>query len=89
MENISIGLIAAVLTTAAFLPQTYKTIKTQQTEDLSLITFLMIFTGTICWCFHGMKIDDTPLIYANGITAFLSGIIVLIKLRSMLIKTQK
>jgi len=80
---INIGLIAAVLTTAAFLPQAYKTIKTQEAEDLSLVTFLMIFFGTICWCFHGMKINDTPLIFANGITAFLTGGILIIKLKSM------
>lgn len=80
---ISIGLIAALLTTAAFLPQVYKTLKTQQADDLSLTTFLMIFTGTICWCIHGMNINDKPLIFANGITAILSGIILLIKLKSM------
>jgi len=86
---INIGLIAAVLTTAAFLPQAYKTIKTQQAEDLSLITFLMIFVGTICWCIHGMKINDQPLIYANGITAFLAGIILIIKIKSMFLDKQK
>lgn len=80
---INIGLIAAILTTTAFLPQAYKTIKTQQAEDLSLSTFLMIFFGTICWCIHGLNIDDNPIIFANGLTAFLAGIILIIKLKSM------
>ncbi|MGB0525018.1 MAG: SemiSWEET family sugar transporter [Flammeovirgaceae bacterium] len=34
-----IGLIAACLTTAAYVPQTWRTIKTKSTEDLALSTF--------------------------------------------------
>lgn len=79
----NIGVIAAVLTTAAFIPQAFKTIRTGQVKDLSLTTFSMIFIGTICWCIHGINIGDQPLILANAITAGLSGIIVFMKLRSM------
>lgn len=78
-----IGIIAAFLTTSAFLPQAIKTIRTKETKDLSLSTFLMICIGTICWCVHGIVIADQPLIIANGITAFLSGIIVIMKLKSL------
>jgi len=80
----SIGFIAAILTTAAFLPQVYKTIKTRQLKDLSLTTFSMIFFGTILWCLHGYKIGDQPLILANAITALLAGIILSMKIWSML-----
>lgn len=83
MEHLNVGLVAAVLTTMAFIPQAYKTIKTQETKNLSLITFLMIFLGTILWSVHGIMINDNPLIIANAITAFLSGIIVFLKLRGM------
>lgn len=84
MEGLNIGVIAAILTTAAFLPQAYKTIMTRQAEDLSLITFLMICIGTIFWCIHGFQIKDNPLIVANGLTAILSGIIVIIKISSLI-----
>jgi MtN3 and saliva related transmembrane protein len=75
------GIIGAILTTTAFLPQALKTIKTKETKDLSLSTFLLIFSGTICWCIYGIAISDLPLIVANSITAVLAGIIVFIKLQ--------
>lgn len=78
----NIGIIAAVLTTAAFIPQAFKTIRSRQVKDLSLTTFSMIFIGTICWGVHGINIGDQPLIMANLITAGLSGIIVFMKLLS-------
>ena len=83
MTTISIlGLIAAVLTTGAYIPQAYKTIKTKSTSDLSISTFSMLFVGTICWFFYGIFIKDTPIMLANGITATLSGIIFYLKLTS-------
>lgn len=80
----SIGAIAAILTTSAFFPQVYKTIKTKQTEDLSLLMFLMMFAGTICWLIHGLNIDDKPIIYANIITGSMALIILMYKIRSMI-----
>jgi len=71
MTHISIlGLIAALLTTGAYIPQAYKTIKTKSTSDLSTSTFSMLFIGTICWFFYGIFIKDTPIMLANGITGY-------------------
>lgn len=78
----SIGMLAAMLTTAAYIPQAYKTIKTRSTRDLSLVTFSMLFAGTILWLVYGLYIHDTPLILANGVTATLSGIIFFLKIGS-------
>ncbi|MEO5592727.1 MAG: SemiSWEET transporter [Chitinophagaceae bacterium] len=78
----TLGLIAAVLTTGAYIPQAYKTIKTKSTSDLSVSTFSMLFIGTIFWFFYGIFIKDTPIMLANGITATLSGIIFYLKLIS-------
>jgi MtN3 and saliva related transmembrane protein len=79
----TIGMIAAILTTGAYIPQAYKTIKTRQTRDLSIITFTMLFVGTVFWFIYGMYIRDTPLMLANGITATLSGIIFFLKINSL------
>jgi MtN3 and saliva related transmembrane protein len=78
----TIGMLAAALTTAAYIPQAYKTIKTRSTKDLSLVTFSMLFVGTILWFIYGLYIRDTPLMLANGITATLSGIIFFLKISS-------
>jgi MtN3 and saliva related transmembrane protein len=74
-----LGLSAAILTTGAYIPQAYKTIKTKSTSGLSLSTFLMLFLGTILWFLYGLYIKDLPVILANGITATLSGIIFYLK----------
>lgn len=43
-----IGTIAAILTTASFLPQAIKVIKTKDTKGISLIMYLMNVTGIFC-----------------------------------------
>lgn len=83
-----IGTIAAILTTSAFIPQAFKTIKTQETEDLSLPTFTMIFLGTILWAIYGHFNGDRPIFYANILTGFLAGIILIIKINSMIKKSK-
>ncbi|NNK83373.1 MAG: SemiSWEET transporter [Flavobacteriaceae bacterium] len=69
MDNIEvIGLIAAVLTTSAFLPQVYKTWKTKDVSGFSLPMFLMFFIGIIFWLLYGILVESIAMILANGIT---------------------
>jgi len=63
-----LGFTAAVLTTAAFLPQVYKTWRTKDVSGLSLTMFLMFFTGIALWLIYGILIKSPSLIFANGIT---------------------
>jgi MtN3 and saliva related transmembrane protein len=63
-----LGLIAATLTTGAFLPQAVKTIKTKHTEDLSLGMYSILTLGIFLWLLYGIFIEDLPIILANGIT---------------------
>jgi len=78
-----IGMTSAVLTTGAFVPQAWKTIKSRSAEDLSLATFSMMFCGTVLWLVYGLKINDLPMICANAVSALLSGIILTMKLMSI------
>ena len=75
-----IGIVAAVLTTAAFVPQVFKTIRMRQTKDLSLTMYIMMFTGQLGWLIYGMYLNDFPLILANIIGGSLSGTILAFKL---------
>ncbi|MEY3368605.1 MAG: hypothetical protein RI973_1760 [Bacteroidota bacterium] len=77
----SLGILAAILTTSAFVPQVIKTWKTRSTGDLSLFMFLMLFTGTLCWLIYGLLRKDLPIIAANGVTLGLSFIILFFKLK--------
>jgi MtN3 and saliva related transmembrane protein len=56
-----IGLIAAAMTTGAYVPQAYKTIRTRSTEDLSLGTYIFLFTGTLLWFVYGWSLSNTPI----------------------------
>ena len=51
------GYFAAVLTTAAFLPQLIKTLKTKKAEDVSLLTLVMFICGVVSWIptVHGSR----------------------------------
>jgi len=69
LGNIEIlGLIAARLTTSAFLPQVYKTWKTKNVSSLSMPMLLLFFVGIILWLIYGIYIKSLSLIIANGIT---------------------
>ncbi len=83
MINISpeiIGYLAAFLTTASFLPQAIMTIKTRNTESLSLGMYSAFTTGVLLWLIYGLSIGDNAIIFANAITLLLAGIILGFKL---------
>lgn len=77
----SIGIIAAMLTTAAYFPQVIKTWKTRSTGDLSLPMYLMISLGTLLWLVYGILIANIPIMLANGLTALFSCVIFYFKLK--------
>ena len=74
-QNEIIGLIAAVCTTFAFVPQVMKVWKTKQTKDLSLRMYSIMFLGILLWLFYGIIIDSLSIILANAVTATLVGMI--------------
>lgn len=69
----ALGLLAATLTTLAFLPQVIKTWRSKSAEDLSLGTFGMFCAGVVCWLAYGLLIEDLPIILANVVTLVLAG----------------
>lgn len=69
MNNIEIiGFSAAFLTTAAFLPQVYKTWKTKDVSGLSLPMLIMFFIGIVLWLVYGVYKESPSMILANSIT---------------------
>lgn len=82
MSSIEIlGIIAAVVTTISFLPQTIKTIKSKNTKDLSLSMYSILFVGICLWLVYGYLIGDIPIMLANGVTLVLTGLILLMKIK--------
>jgi MtN3 and saliva related transmembrane protein len=82
IDNIEIiGFIAGVLTTAAFVPQVYKTWKLKSAESLSLTMYLVFLAGIILWLIYGISINSLAMIFANAITGFLALLLIFFKLR--------
>lgn len=76
-----LGMLAAIITTAAFLPQVYKTWKTKDTKSLSLTMYGSFFIGVSLWIVYGFYLESMPMIIANGITAISALVLVGLKLK--------
>ncbi|WP_372792798.1 SemiSWEET family sugar transporter [Lutibacter sp.] len=76
-----IGLLAALLTTASFIPQVYKTWKSKSADSLSLTMYLVFFVGIILWLVYGIHLKSLSMIIANSITAFLALLLIWFKIK--------
>ena len=74
------GYLAAILTTAAFLPQLIKTLKTKKADDVSLTTLIMFIIGVLSWIIYGYAISSKPILIANLITLILNLMILISKI---------
>ena len=67
-----IGLIAAILTTAAYVPQVIKTWKTKDVESLSLSMYVVMFSGVAMWFTYGVFLNSLAIVLANIVTGALT-----------------
>ena len=83
IENftISIGIIAALFTTFAFIPQALKIYKSKSTKDISLTMWLVFSVGVVLWLVYGILIMSFPIIIANIVTLFISLFILFYKIK--------
>jgi MtN3 and saliva related transmembrane protein len=78
----AVGAVAAICTTASYVPQLKKCWQTGEAKDLSLHMFSVLSLGIALWIIYGVMKGDWILITANGISlACLAGILYF-KLRS-------
>ena len=76
-----IGTIAAVLTTASFVPQAWHTFRTRDVSGISLGMYSLFTLGVALWLVYGLLIMAWPIIIANAITTSLALMILTMKLR--------
>lgn len=93
-----IGLIAAILIAIFSMPQLIKTIKTKNTESVSLWTFILLVVGDLFFAIQGLAMlcdqelidvgknisSGLPLFLANLISCTSSAIVLFFKVRNML-----
>ena len=77
----AIGSIAAVLTTASFVPQAWHSFKTRDVSGISLGMYSVFTLGVALWLLYGVLLQSWPLIIANCITLALAAAILGMKLR--------
>jgi MtN3 and saliva related transmembrane protein len=76
-----LGYAAAALTTSAFAPQTFKAIRSRDTQGISLWMYVIFTAGIALWLVYGVAARAWPLIIANAITLPLAMTILVLKLR--------
>jgi MtN3 and saliva related transmembrane protein len=72
----TIGLIAAIFTTASLFPQLIKVYKTKSAKDISTSMFVLFGGGVFLWFIYGLLVNDYPIIIANSL-ALIQAIIIL------------
>ncbi len=76
-----LGLLAALCTTIAFLPQAIKIIRTKDTSSISTAMYSLFTIGTLMWLVYGIFSHNIPVILANAVTFVIATIILFYKLR--------
>lgn len=76
-----IGLAAGTLTTAAYLPQVYKTWRTKAVGDISLVMYTAMTAGVFLWMVYGILLKAPAVIAANAVSLALVGGMLRLKLK--------
>lgn len=77
----TVGTLAAILTTASFLPQAWHTFQTKDVSGISLGMYSVFTVGVACWLVYGLLLGAWPIVIANAITLALASAILVMKLR--------
>ena len=75
------GYAAALLTTAAFVPQAWLTFRTRDVSGISLGMYSVFTAGVALWLVYGLLLGAWPVVAANAVTLALAVAILVIKLR--------
>ncbi|GGC86181.1 SemiSWEET family sugar transporter [Enterococcus wangshanyuanii] len=78
-----LGIIAGICTSISFIPQAIQTIKTKNTEGISLITYILFFIGVSSWVVYGALKWDLAVLLTNVVTLVPCSVILGLKLKSL------
>jgi MtN3 and saliva related transmembrane protein len=76
-----IGGLAAVLTTASFVPQVWHTYRSRDVAGISLGMYIAFAIGVFLWLVYGLMLRAWPIVVANAITLALAVAILAMKIR--------
>jgi MtN3 and saliva related transmembrane protein len=78
-----IGSLAAVLTTACWLPQVVKSLRLGTADDFAWPYLAMLVAGVTAWTAYGFLRSAPPIYLCNSITGLLVVVVVGVKVRSV------
>ncbi len=84
-----LGSLAAVLTTACWLPQVVRTVRLGEAHDFAWPYLAMLLAGVATWAAYGALRSDPPIYLCNSITGLLVLLIIGVKLRSERVASQE
>lgn len=78
-----LGYPAAILTTAAFVPQAWQSWRTRDLTGISLPMYALFTLGVALWLGYGLAIGSTPVVAANAVTLMLASVVLWLKILEM------
>ncbi|MEK9602927.1 MAG: SemiSWEET transporter [Flavobacteriaceae bacterium] len=75
-----IGLVAATLTTLAFVPQVFKIWKKRSAKGVSVSMYLIMLIGISMWFWYGVLINSIAVMAANLVSGVLQLFIIVFAL---------
>lgn len=73
------GHVGALLSSATFVPQVYKTWKSKSAGDLSLVMLIIVLVSTLVWLVYAFTFMLWPVILANSFVCVLSIMLIYFK----------
>tara|TARA_B110000444_G_scaffold66052_1_gene61922 strand:- start:805 stop:1077 length:273 start_codon:yes stop_codon:yes gene_type:complete len=77
-----VGLVGAMFTTLAFVPQVVKIWKNRSSDGVSLSMYVCMLVGIIIWLAYGILIDSIAVIVANILSGILQVVIIFLTLKN-------
>jgi MtN3 and saliva related transmembrane protein len=75
----AIGTCAAIASISSFAPQAWRIIKTRETDDLSLPTWIFTVVGFVLWSAYGVLLGSIPLAVENVVCFSFAAFILVMK----------
>ncbi|MBD3249022.1 hypothetical protein GF336_03180 [Candidatus Woesearchaeota archaeon] len=72
----ALATIFGVASAVAIFPQVLKIYSRKSAEDVSILTYLFFFAGTIVWLFYGLELENLPIVLGNSIGGILNAAVV-------------
>lgn len=81
--------MGAVLTSIVLIPQSYKIIKTRDTQALSLYMYIIFELSAVVWITFAILSNQPAIIATNSIVAVLAAMILILKIINIIKKHEK